>query len=159
MLDEKARKATLRMITYGLYALGAEAEGHMAVSTVTWLTQASFEPPLVVLGVKKTSRPFQLLSKSRKLAISFLESGQRDLAYAFFKPTDRSGNTIGGFPFEVATTGAPILSDALGYIEARVVNIDETGDHAVVIAEVINAGVKRQGTPLSLRELGLNYGG
>lgn len=38
-------------------------------------------------------------------------------------------------------------------------SIDETGDHAVVIGEVTNAGVKRQAKPLTLAEMNLNYGG
>jgi flavin reductase (DIM6/NTAB) family NADH-FMN oxidoreductase RutF len=44
-------------------------------------------------------------------------------------------------------------------VEGRVVHIDETGDHAVVIGQVTAAALKREGSPLTLAELGLKYGG
>jgi len=44
-------------------------------------------------------------------------------------------------------------------VEAEVVSIDETGDHAAVIGRVVNAGVKHEAKPLTLAEMGVNYGG
>ena len=55
-MDEKAKKTALRMIPYGLYVLtGETAGGRVTASTVNWVTQASFEPPLVAVGVKVES--------------------------------------------------------------------------------------------------------
>ena len=55
-MDEDAKKTALRMIPYGLYVLTAESKsGAVAAATVNWVTQASFVPPLVVLGVKTDS--------------------------------------------------------------------------------------------------------
>jgi len=54
------KKQTLRLLTYGLYILTAAAEGELAGGTITWLSQASFTPPLVMVGVKvdsKSARP------------------------------------------------------------------------------------------------------
>src|SRR5262249_55862205 len=55
-MDPNAKKTALRMIPYGLYVLtAANKEGKVAAATVNWVTQASFEPPLVVVGVKADS--------------------------------------------------------------------------------------------------------
>lgn len=158
-MDEKAKKQALRMITYGLYVLGVESQGEMAAASVTWVSQASFEPPLVMLGVKRDARPFALLKESRRFALSFLETGQAVIARTFFKTQSPEGGTLGGLRFSVEKTGAPILADALAFIEGDVVSIDETGDHAVVVAQVVGAGARREGSPLTLREVGLSYGG
>ncbi|MFQ5898027.1 MAG: flavin reductase family protein [Candidatus Methylomirabilia bacterium] len=158
-MDEHAKKTALRMITYGLYVLGVEHRGELAAASINWLTQASFTPPLVVLGVKKDGRTFALLKASRKFAVSFLKSGQRELAFAFFKPARVEDGKIGGYAYEIAETGAPIISQAPAWVEGQVLSIDETGDHAVVVSQVMNAGVKRHAAPLTLKELDLNYGG
>ena len=161
-LDEKAKKTALRLVNTGLYVMGIETDGEWTASTVSWYTQTSFKPPLFVLGVKKDSHTFEMLSKAKKFALSIMESGQKDQAYAFFKHAKRDGNTLNGFEFEAGQeTGAPIMKDAPAWVEAKVVHIvDEPGDHAVILSEVIQAGVRRDDvTALTTGELGVHYGG
>ena len=67
-MDANAKKTALRMIPYGLYVLTAEArDGRVAAATVNWVTQASFEPPLVVVGVKVGSSPHTLSRASLRI--------------------------------------------------------------------------------------------
>jgi len=56
-MDAGMKKTALRMIPYGLYVLTAENKnGEITAAAVNWVTQASFEPPLLVVGVKADSR-------------------------------------------------------------------------------------------------------
>ncbi len=158
-MDDQAKKTALRMIPYGLQVLGVSDGTQLDVASINWTTQVSFQPPLVVIGVKKDSKPFGILKAGGKFALSFLESGQRDLAFAFFKSVEPADGKFGSYAYETAQTGCPIISDAASWIEAEVVSIDETGDHAAVIGRVVNAGVKREAKPLTLAEMGVNYGG
>lgn len=52
---EAAKKTTLRMIPYWLYVLGTRNGDELGASTINWLTQTSFTPPLIAMGVKKDS--------------------------------------------------------------------------------------------------------
>ncbi|MBV9119372.1 MAG: flavin reductase [Chloroflexi bacterium] len=158
-MDDQAKKTALRMIPYGLQVLGVSDGKDMDVASINWTTQVSFQPPLVVIGVKKDSKPFGILKSGRKFALSFLESGQKDLAYAFFKTVEAKDGKFGDHAFETAETGCPIISDAASWVEAEVVDINETGDHAAVLGRVVNAGVKHEAKPLTLAEMGVNYGG
>lgn len=158
-MDDQAKKTALRMIPYGLQVLGVSDGKDMDVASINWTTQVSFQPPLVVIGVKKDSKPFGILKAGKKFALSFLESGQKDLAYAFFKTVTPESGKFGDHAYETAETGCPIISDAASWVEAEVVSIDETGDHAAVIGRVVNAGVKHEAKPLTLAEMGVNYGG
>ena len=55
-MDADAKKTALRMIPYGIYVLTSEGkDGKVAASTVNWVTQTAFQPPLVVVGVKADS--------------------------------------------------------------------------------------------------------
>ncbi|HWO94335.1 MAG TPA: flavin reductase family protein [Dehalococcoidia bacterium] len=158
-MDEQAKKTALRMIPYGLYILTAKDGQQIASGAINWVTQASFQPPLVVMGVKTDSALYPVVTASRKFALSILGTGQKDLAFAFFKHQEPSEGRLGDYAFETHTTGAPIISDAPAWVEGDVVEIVERGDHAIVIGEVTEAGVKRESAPLTLEECGVKYGG
>src|SRR2546427_3655897 len=77
-MDPNAKKTTLRMIPYGLYVLtAANKAGQVAAATVNWVTQASFEPPLVAIGVKADSHAHALIKESKAFALNVLGKGSR----------------------------------------------------------------------------------
>ena len=162
-MDEQtaaAKKTILRTIPYGLYILGVHHAGEDSAAAINWVTQTSFEPPLIVMGVKKDSGAYALLKKSGKFALSFLEAGQKDLAFAFFKPTTIDGNHINGFEFERgAVSDAPVISATPGFIEGTLVGEVDMGDHSCVVGRVVDAVLKRDYQILTLKDCGVNYGG
>ena len=162
-MDEQtaaAKKTILRTIPYGLYILGVNNGSEDSAACINWVTQTSFEPPLIVMGVKKDSGAYQLLKQSGKFALSFLESGQKDTAFAFFKPTTVEGNTINGHEFERGpNSGAPVISWTPAYVEGTFVGEVDMGDHSCVVGQVTNAVLKRDYQILTLDEVGVKYGG
>lgn len=167
-MDPQARKTALRMIPYGLYVLtAAKPDGTVAAATVNWVTQASFEPPLVAVGVKADSHAHALIKDARAFALNILGKGQQALAYTFFKPAERRGDTLSGEPYRPGTTGAPLLASAPAFVECRLVDTVERGDHSVFLGEVVAAGVasapagRLDEATLWLKDLGdkVYYGG
>jgi len=167
-MDANAKKTVLRMIPYGLYVLTAKGKDDaVAAATVNWVTQASFTPPLVVVGVKADSHTHALIKESKAFALNVLGKGQGPLAYTFFKPATREGQTISGEPFRSGTTGAPILERTPAFVECRLVDSIERGDHSIFVGEVVEAGLPKpvegraDDATLWLKELGPNvfYGG
>src|SRR5229473_7698924 len=107
-MDANAKKTTLRMIPYGLYVLTATNKGgQVAAATVNWVTQASFEPPLVVVGVKADSGAHALIKDTKAFALNVLGKGQQSVAFTFFKPAEKKGDTISGEPVRAGSTGSP----------------------------------------------------
>jgi flavin reductase (DIM6/NTAB) family NADH-FMN oxidoreductase RutF len=158
-MDEAAKKTALRMVPYALYVIGVGEGQESTVSTINWLTQTSFQPPLMAVGVKADTGTFEILKKHRKFAISILATGQKDLAFAFFKHVEPHDGKFGDHHYVTHTTGAPILPAAAAWFECNVTDIVERGDHALVVGEVIEAGVREQVDPLTLKECGVNYAG
>ena len=167
-MDANAKKQALRMIPYGLYVLTAEsADGQIAASTVNWVTQASFEPPLVAVGVKTDSGAHAIIKESKTFALNILGKGQDAMAFSFFKPVEREGDSIAGEAFSPGSTGAPILDNARAFVECRLAETVEIGDHSLFVGEVVDAGYPGdlEGRPddatLALRDLGEKtfYGG
>jgi flavin reductase (DIM6/NTAB) family NADH-FMN oxidoreductase RutF len=168
MMDADAKKTALRMIPYGIYVLTAEdGGGNVAAATVNWVTQTSFDPPLVAIGMKADSGAYELVKKTGAFALNMLGKGQRGAAFGFFKPAEKHGDTISGEAYYSGANGAPILESAPASVECSVTEIVEHGDHHIVIGEVTEARVARQPEGradeaiLEMKELGDNvfYGG
>lgn len=167
-MDERAKRTALRMIPYGLFVLTGEAEdGSVAAATVNWVTQASFEPPLVVVAVKVGSGPHSIIKRAGTFALNVLGTDQADTAKKFFRHVEREDDTVGGVPFRKGSTGAPLLEGCAAYVECSLLLTLEKGDHSLFIGEVKDAGVFREpeGRPdqatLTLSDLegDLYYGG
>ena len=140
-MDQDAKKKALRMIPYGIYVMTAEGkDGSVAAATVNWVTQASFAPPLVVVGVKADSGAHAIVKDSGSFVLNVLGKGQQGLAFNFFKSHERDGNSIGGESFKAGSSGAPILDSAPAWVECKLTDTIEKGDHSIFIGEVIEAG-------------------
>ena len=128
-MDANTKKTTLRMIPYGLYVLTAGTrEGKIAGATVTWVTQASFNPPRVLICVKPDSFIHAVIEEAKSFALNILDKGQASIAFTFFKPTGREGDTISGEPFKEGVTGSPILENAAAFVECLRQRIYVAGD-------------------------------
>ncbi|HEY7609303.1 MAG TPA: flavin reductase family protein [Alphaproteobacteria bacterium] len=167
-MDANVKKTTLRMIPYGLYVLTAEAaDGRVAAATVNFVTQTSFNPPLVAVALKADSGAYGLVKETRAFALNMLGKGQQGAAFAFFKPADKQGDKISGEAYRKGASGAPILLSAPASVECKVVEIVAKGDHHIVVGEVIDATLAQApaGRPdqaiLAMADLGANvfYGG
>ena len=90
----------------------------MTAAAVNWLTQASFAPPLVVLGAKADAPSTAMVESSGLFCISVMETGQVPISSAFFKHVEPEGNKFGDIEFTLSPHGRPVLKDALAYFGA-----------------------------------------
>jgi len=159
-MDEAAKKTALRMIPYGLFLLTAKNGEDVASATVNWVTQTSFKPPLVAVGIKVDTHPYETVKAAGNFAINVLDANQKDVAIAFFSTVAPEGNKLGPVSFHPGTTGAPIINESPAYWECKLVDIVQQGDHHLFIGEVVEAGVKEGAAPaILMRDTGFNYGG
>jgi flavin reductase (DIM6/NTAB) family NADH-FMN oxidoreductase RutF len=167
-MEKEVRKQVLRMIPYGLYVLTSRNEkGEIGAGTINWVTQGSFEPPLLVICVKKDSFVHKVIEVSGAFALNFLGKGQKDQAFLFFKPAEVKEKSISGIPYEVGSTGSPILKGFPAFVECKVVEKIFKGDHTIFVGEVVEAGIsispagRLDELTLHMKDLGENvyYGG
>ena len=160
-MDLQAKKTALRKIPHGVYIIGVKQDAQTNAFTGTWLTQVSFTPPRVALGVKRDTHSFQMIQADRVFSINILGKDQKSVAEHFVKPATVVGEKLQGVAHRFGKTGAPILEQAIAYLECEVREIaNEQGDHAVVIGEVVEAGVHSKDAPaLTLMDTGWHYGG
>jgi flavin reductase (DIM6/NTAB) family NADH-FMN oxidoreductase RutF len=158
-MDEQAKKTALRRIPYGLFLLTAKYGDDVASGTVNWVTQTSFKPPMVAVGIKQDSHPYAVVKQSGAFALNTLGADQKDVAQTFFGTVTPDGDHLGPLTFRAGSTGAPVINEAPAYWECRVVGVLEQGDHHVFLGEVVEAGVNSDTPTLLMRDTGWNYGG
>lgn len=160
-MDTGVRKRVLRLMTYGLYVMTTAAGDDLAAGTVTWLSQASFTPPLVMVGLRRDGRLREFVSRTRAFAVNVVGSAQQEIASAFFRPTIVDGQRINGCVFERGpSTGAPLLLDLPAWFEARVVDTVARGDHTVFVGEIVGCGLRDpDAAPLALANTPWSYAG
>lgn len=160
-MDAQAKKRVLRQFTYGLYAVTAAHEDERGVFTANWLTQVSFDPPLVALSVEHDSATLPLIRASGRFVISPLASGQTELAGALGRPKRRAGDKFATLNLETVMTATndPALANTLGYVVCRIESETPSGDSVVLIGEVIEARALGDGEPLTMREAGFRHSG
>jgi len=158
-LDVAAKRAVLRMFTYGLYVVGVSDGDDTNVFTANWLTQVSFEPPLLALSVENGCRSHGIIERGRRFAVSVLETGRRELAGDMGRHSTEVPDKLTRVPHTFAGNGCPVLGDALGYVACEVESSISAGDSTLYVARVTEAVVLREGEPLTMREAGFRHAG
>jgi len=159
-MDSKAKQKALRMISNGMYIMTARAGDRVGAATVTWLSQASFKPPMIVAAIRRDGSLLECVKEGRAAVIHMLGAHQQEIARKFLTPPDVKNGTINGEPYVLGATAVPIFSHLPAYVECRLRHImEEGGDHAVVLLEVLDAQVREDVLPLLVADSPWEYGG
>lgn len=157
-------KAVLQRVPYPVYVLtscrnggdGAGGGGGQPYngSVVTWATQVeAANPARVAVAVAKSDFTYEFVEASRVFALHLLGREQVDAARHFGFQSGRKVDKFAGLSYDLGATGAPILKEALGYVECRVAQSLDTGPHVVFVGDVVGGGVLREGEPLMQQDL------
>ena len=158
-MDEAAKKEALRLFTYGLYAITTGDAQHWNAFTANWLSQVSFEPPLVALSVENTSTSLPIIRQSRRFAVNIYTAEQRELAGRLGKPYARSPQKLEGLQMGTSETGCPVLLETAAWVECAVEGELPAGDSTLVLGRVVGARVLRTEEPLTMLAAGFKHAG
>jgi len=144
---------------YGVYILTARTGEKYCASTVTWVSQASFNPPLLMVCIRKKSTSFEVVNTSRSFVLHCLDITQISFISDFFRSTLHQGDTLNGHPNSTEESVLPTLTECPAYLICEVREILYYGDHPVFVAEITDARVRWEYLPLELKSIGWSYGG
>ncbi len=158
-MDESAKKEALRLFTYGLYAVTTGTTEEVGAFTANWLSQVSFDPPLVVVSVENDSFSLPLIQRTGHFAVNVFSDDQRELSGRLGKPHSRVPDKARELRLAPGETGCPTWQDGLASVECQVVGQLPAGDSTLVLGRVVNTVVHRQGEPLTMRAAGFKHAG
>ncbi|MPZ14662.1 MAG: flavin reductase [Chloroflexi bacterium] len=158
-MDETAKRAVLRLFSYGLYAVTVKDGGDENGFTANWLSQVSFDPPMLAVSVENTSHSIELIRRTSKLTVNVLPSGARELAGLLGKRWANVPDKLAHVEHHDGPNGCPVLADALGYVECEVESSVLAGDSTVFVLRVVAAELVLEGQPLTMAEAGFRHAG
>jgi flavin reductase len=127
--------------------LTVDLEGERLGLTIGTLVGLSLEPPLVGVSVSRQAAMHELLRGAGGFALSLLAGDQEAIAQHFARgvPPFAHWHGIATLP---GAEGAPLIDDALGWLECRTASQHEAGDHTLFVGEVLAAERGRAAPPL-----------
>ena len=160
---DKLRRRVLWKMPSGLYVLGSRAGERRNGMTSNWVTQLSFDPKLVGVSVEREAFTHELVTDGGVFSVNLVAQEDRAIVRKFTKPVevDLEAGTLNDFPFHDGSTGAPILDQAVAYLDCEVRQAVELGGHTLFLGEIVDCGFQLdEETPvLSMGDTRMNYGG
>jgi flavorubredoxin/flavin reductase (DIM6/NTAB) family NADH-FMN oxidoreductase RutF len=125
----------------------------------SWVSQATFNPPGFTIAVAKERAIESLLHNGNSFALNILQEGNHlGLMKHFLKPFTPGEDRFANVATQEGENGSPILQDALAYLECRVENRMECGDHWIVYAIAEKGKLLHEGvTAIHHRKSGIHY--
>lgn len=156
------RAEALNLLSNGVYVLSLATPELVHAATVTWAGQASFQPALIMVALRRNSHLAQAVRKAHRFALNILAEDQQPVAERFFTHYTAPVESAGGpdAPFRMTQGKCPLLADGIAWLECKLVaEPSSPGDHALMLGEVYGAGVRRRARPMILRDTPWSYGG
>ncbi len=143
--SENFRSVLGRLPTGVVVVTGGERE-HPSGLVVGSFMSVSLVPPLVAVCVARTSTSWPAIEAAGVFCANVLAEGQEDLARRF---AVSGGDKFAGIGWSAApATGSPLLDDVAAWIDCRIYERYEAGDHWLVLGEVLELSGVRDGGAL-----------
>ncbi|OQA46669.1 MAG: 4-nitrophenol 4-monooxygenase/4-nitrocatechol 2-monooxygenase, reductase component [Chloroflexi bacterium ADurb.Bin325] len=148
----------LRLFNYGLFIVTSAGP---RAATVSWAMQASLEPRLVAVGLRKGTAIYEAVRATQRFGLHLVGQEQAELARAFFHVSQSDAGQIAGQRYSLTPRGVPLLDAAIAWLECEVAEeANAQGDHGVFIARILDGGIRARGAQaLALRDTVWHYGG
>jgi flavin reductase len=118
--------------------------------TANAFTSVSLDPLLVLVCVDREAGLHDLLPAAKTFAVTVLADDQEDEAVWFASPRRPAGrDQFDGVRWRPApATGSPVLEGGLAFLDCRLAEMHEGGDHSIFLGEVVDLGLLRDADPL-----------
>ncbi len=145
-LDSASFRQVLGHFPTGVTVITAHPAGGAPVGlAVGSFTSVSLEPPLVAFCPARTSGSWPKIQATGGFCVNILADDQEHVCRVF---AGKAGDKFAGLGWRPSPGGAPILGDALAWIDCAVEAVHEAGDHLIVVGRVTALAVEREERPL-----------
>jgi flavin reductase (DIM6/NTAB) family NADH-FMN oxidoreductase RutF len=132
-------RSVMRAFPAGVAVVAVDAPGGRLGLTVGSLASLSLEPPLVGVAIGRDAAMHELLREAGAFGTSLLAGDQERVAQHFARGVPPIALWEGIASRPGAATAAPLLEDAVGWLECRVDAEHPAGDHTLFVGQVVAA--------------------
>lgn len=154
-------KRSLGQMMHGVQVVGAHHDGVSRAYCSHWVSQVSFEEPIVMASVSPKHDTFPLIEATGEFAVSVLAGDQVAAGQYFSYPGRKFHHLAGEFLDEFPGTHLPVVRDAIAWLRCRVFDTKDMIDHRLFFArvEAVQPGRLREPPLLYSSRLGWRIAG
>jgi flavin reductase (DIM6/NTAB) family NADH-FMN oxidoreductase RutF len=155
---ERQALAALGRVPSGLFVLTVrrgEAETGMLAS---WVQQCAFDPPHISVALRRGRPILDWLDEGSAFTLNILDQSQTDMVAHFGRGFELNQPAFTELELIRPLGSAPILVEAVAYIECKVAGRWTVADHEVYLGQVVGGRVLSEGQPMvHVRKSGAHY--
>ena len=157
--DELTNRLTWK-IPNALALIGSRAGDERNGMTASWIRQLSMEPVLIGVAVENTAVTHRLISDGGSFTVNLWDAEQTRVFVKFSKPAAYADGTLNGRPVREATTGAPVFSEAIAWLDCEVRQSLDLGTHTLFVGELVDGGINDdESRAAAMSDTRMKYGG
>ncbi|WP_437205094.1 flavin reductase family protein [Planctomicrobium sp. SH664] len=135
----------LGRIPSGVFILTARSKaGEETGMLASWVQQSSFEPPTITVALNQKRFLNDWLSVGAPLVVNLVGETQKQFLSHFGKGFEPGVHAFQNLDVVRSPAGLPVLTGALGWLEAEVQTVVDCGDHRLYLARVQAAGASEK---------------
>lgn len=152
-------KSLLKYKNYDVHSVTTAHDGQLNANIATWVMQVAIGGKMLCVALYKIDYTIELVRASKLLNINLLAKEQTSLIAKLGRKSGRDSDKFKNLKFALDERGIPYLTEAIGYIQCKVLHSTDSGDHELFVCEVLKQVVinpeKEVMTNNFLREKGL----
>lgn len=146
MIDPTLKRSLGQMIK-GVEVVGAHHDGVTRAYCSHWVTQVSFEEPIVMASVSPKHDTFPLIVGSGEFAVSILAGDQVDIGQYFSYPGRKFRYIADEYLETIPGTELPVVRNCIAWLRCAVFQQMAMEDHQLFFARVVDVGAGRLREP------------
>jgi flavin reductase (DIM6/NTAB) family NADH-FMN oxidoreductase RutF len=140
-MESEALRQTMRLWASGITIVTSQLGEQRAGVTASSFTSVTLEPPTVLVCLQDHIETYKIIEASGIFGVSMLKSDQAKWSkqFAGFVELPEGADRFYGVETSQHITGAPILAEALAWMDCRLSTIYRAGSTGIIMGEVVAA--------------------
>ena len=159
-LDDELLNRVTWKIPNALALVGSRAGDEWNGMTTSWITQVAQAPVLIGIGVDTAAVTHRLIADGGSFTVNLWDSENTRPFVKFSKPATYADGALNGRPVTTATTGAPVFTEAIAWLDCEVRQHLDLGTHTLFIGELVDAAINDDDQrAAAMSDTRMKYGG
>jgi len=146
MIDREIKRSLGQMIK-GIEVVGAAHDGQWRAYTSHWVSQVSFEEPIVMASVSPKHDTHPLIVAAGQFSVSVLAGDQVDIGQYFSYPGRKFRYIADEYLETIPGTELPVVRNCIAWMRCETFEVKPMADHELFFARVVEVGAGRLKEP------------
>ena len=148
-MEEQEFRDVMARLAASVVVISARSDMGFRGLTATSLVSISTDPPMVLVGLERMTITRKAVIESKAFNVSVLTRSQEFIAERFAGRAPAVAAAWSDVPHHLGANGLPLIDGCAGWLECKLAQVHEAGDHDICVGEV-EAATRGEGEPLIL---------